>query len=156
MGVAIIWIFTQWQHLSQEIPGNGCLNNAPTPVTHQHQQILNLLSPPTNTQSTTTTTTTTTTYNNTHTTTTQQKNKIKHLFETTNLGFLNFNRWFQRSWLLLDLISARLMLLDVISMRLAANDGLRYYSTLSAIGERFQWAWVRMTGVVWSKFLVFG
>lgn len=145
MGAAIIWIFTQWQHLSQEIPGNGCLSNAPTPATHQHQhqQILNPLSPPTNTQSTTTTTTTT------HTTTTQQKNKIKHLFETTNLGFLNFKH-------LLDLISVGLMLLDVISMRLTVNDGLRYYSTLSVIGERFQWVWVRMSGVVWSKFLVFG
>lgn len=103
---------------------------------HQHQQIRNPPPPPTNSQSTTTTTIT---YNNTHTTTTQQKNKIKHLFETINLGILNFNHWFQRSWLLLDLISTGLVLLDVISVRLIANDGLRYYSTLSTIGERFRW-----------------
>ena len=106
---------------------------------HLHKLVSNhckiFLETHSNNASTPPTTSTTTTTNPT----TQHKNKIKHLFEIANLGFLNFNRWFQRSWLLLDLISVRLMLLDVILVRLAADDGLRCCSTVLAISERFGW-----------------
>ena len=53
-----------------------------------------------------------------HTTTTQHKNNIKHVFEIANLGFLNFNCWSWRSWLLLDVISVELVLLNGIPVRL--------------------------------------
>ena len=54
-----------------------------------------------------------------HTTTTQHKNNIKHVFEIANLGFLNFNCWSWRSWLLLNVILVELMLLNGIPVRLS-------------------------------------
>ena len=97
-----------------------------------------------------------------HTTPTQHKNKIKHVFEIANLGFFNFNSWFWRSWLLLDVILVDLMLLNVTLMRLVVDDELQFCSMVLAIGEKFEWVqrfwwdWVRLTGIIWSKTLLFG
>ena len=83
------------------------------------------------------------------------------MFEIANLGFLNFNRWSWRSWLLLDVILVELVLLNVIPVRLPPM----MVSDLALYGAGVWWeAWVSYRfwwvlgeidrGIVVQKFVI--